>query len=413
MRRTTLALFLALALVLSTLTGVSPVRAQDRVYTDAMDSAVTGLLSTETFDPSISFTYRNGQFVVDVQQPSYQGDIISTLSVPELANSRLSVDASISGDSANKYVIAGCRHTDAGEGYFFGYLPATGDLIIWRRDATGDTNIAQSVDASLIAPAGATYQIGIECWTNNITGVVDGQPVLSAFDDTYAQGRPTVGVGANGRQTDGLSVAFDNLTVTDNGNLAFGSETPASASVPPSTDVLDVVLQRERTAALTQTPLVTGQAGALTQVAGTFSWIGVESGLTDFYATVTYTNPTDLSTPSDVGLGFRSNPSPDGGYRFVLTSAGEWYLQVGPGEPFAQGIASAYDPTPGASNTIEVIARGASGLIAVNGVALGQVDLSAVPGAGDIYVGTAFYVGNELQDRLIPYEGLSVYPLAA
>src|SRR6478735_10121701 len=214
MRRALSLVLLALALVLSTWAGIEPTRARGMVYSDMMESAEAGLLSVETFDPSVSFAYLNGQFVVSVQQPSYQGDIISTLSVPELASSRLTVDATIAGDPANKYVIAGCRHTDAGEGYFFGYLPATGDLIIWRRDNAGDTNIVQSVDTSLIVPAGTTYQIGIDCWTNIITGIVNGQPVLSAFDATYPMGRPTIGIGANGQQTDGLSVAFDNLTVT-------------------------------------------------------------------------------------------------------------------------------------------------------------------------------------------------------
>jgi len=100
MRRTSLAFALALALVFSSVAGLSPVHAQGTVYADTMDSADTGLLSTETFDPTISFVYQNGQFLVTVQHPSYQGDIISTLAVPELASSRLTVDATIGADPA-------------------------------------------------------------------------------------------------------------------------------------------------------------------------------------------------------------------------------------------------------------------------------------------------------------------------
>ncbi|HET9658917.1 MAG TPA: hypothetical protein VFP05_01200 [Thermomicrobiales bacterium] len=646
MRRITLALFLALALVLSPLAGISLTHAQGQVYTDSMDSAATGLLSTETFDPSISFAYQNGQFVVNVQQPSYQGDIISTLSVPELASSRLTVDAAIAGEPTNKYVIAGCRHTDAGEGYFFGYLPATGDLLIWRRDTSGDTNIAQSVDASLIAPANATYQIGIDCWTNVITGIVNGQPVVSAFDDTYPTGRPTIGVGANGLQTDGLTVAFDNLTVTDNGNLTLGPETPVAPlrpsssetttgqstaiedptidpdgtladafavslqtapivsdlegslavesgstyllsagvelvdfyaelhfatpdvpadgifivgfcfwvdadgncydvhllgdgggqvtwgygyypavdayqtlqtgtmpaeSVDPtvgatnflsltvyqgtailsgnsfaadaviplqgtpifgdvkseiafidstgaasattlsmstsdfavwdlnsgvvpagSTDVADsepaqsassgptlppvqgssgveLMFDQSRKAAIGNPALAAGLSGSFTQESDVYAFVGANVNLGDFYSIVTFTNPTDLSAPFDVGLGFRADRGTESGVRFVVSSDGSWYLQQPGRTPIASGAAG-FDATAGASNVIELLVQGATAIVAINGTVLPQLDLSSVTTRGDVYAGAGFFQGDTVAGRVIPYSQWWIYP---
>jgi hypothetical protein len=307
MRRAPSFVLLALALVLSTCAGIAPAHVQGTVYSDTMESLEAGLLSTETFDPAISYAYQNGQFVVAVQQPSYQGDIISTLSVPELASSRLTVDATIVGDPANKYAIAECRHTDAGEGYFFGYLRATGDLIIGRRDTTGDTNIAQTVDASSIVPAGTTYQIGIDCWTNVITGIVNGQPVVSAFDATYPTGRPAIGAGANGQQTDGLTVAFDNLTVTDNGNLELGpaTSTPATGTRPSSEEIStshpaamadpavdpEGTLSDAFTASLETAPIASDLGGSAEVESGSTYLLPAGVELADFYAEIYLTTP--------------------------------------------------------------------------------------------------------------------------
>lgn len=652
MRRAFCFVLLALALVLSTFAGIAPARAQGTVYSDTMESAETGLLSTETFDPSVSFAYQNGQFVVAVQRPSYQGDIISTLSVPELASSRLTVDATIAGDPANKYVIAGCRHTDAGEGYFFGYLPATGDLIIWRRDTTGDTNIAQSVDASLIAPANTTVQIGIDCWTNVITGIVNGQPVASAFDATYPTGRPAIGIGANGQQTDGLTVAFDNLTVTDNGNLTLGPETPTpatslrppsqegttgqpeaitdpavdpegtlsdafavsletapvvsdlsgsavvesgntyslpagvevadfyaeiyfttpdlqpggsylvgfcfwvdadgncydvylrdagggnviwsagyfpaagsyqvlqSGSMPPGSvdptvgatnflsltvyqgiailsgnsfaadaviplqgtpiagDVkseigfrdetrpdstatlsisasdfavwdlssgtvpalsetsavatelpaapaassgpvlpptagssgVELVFDRARTAAVAHPALAAGLSGSFTQESNAYAYAGAGVGLGDFYTIVTFVNPSDVSAPFDVGIGFRDDRDSEGGIRLTISSDGSWYLQQPGQDAIASGAATGFDATAGASNTIELLVQGATGIAAINGVVLPQLDLSSVTNRGDVYIGAGFFQGDTVAGRVIPYNEWWIYP---
>lgn len=75
-----------------------PGLAQDQVSTDTMDSAETGFFGTDTFDPAISFAYQNGQFLIDVRQPSYSGEITSTANLPEMASSVVTVDAAIGGD---------------------------------------------------------------------------------------------------------------------------------------------------------------------------------------------------------------------------------------------------------------------------------------------------------------------------
>jgi hypothetical protein len=444
MRRSLSVVVLLLTLIGSALPVSRAGLAQSQVYSDSMDSADTGLLSTETFDPAISFTYANSQFVVNVQQPSYRGDVISTLKVPELASSRLTVDASIEGVPANKYVIAGCRHTDAGAGYFFGYLPATGDILLWRRDATGDTNIAQSVEPSLIAPANTTFQIGIDCWTNVITGIVNGQPVLSAFDATYETGRPAIGLGANGLQTDGLRVAFDNLTVTDNGNLELGAAntvTPAQAdpsaiaptvvaptvalptvapptvaapavtepdvetvqSVPiadPNVDP-DGTLGDAFTISLEQPPVVSGLGEDRTLDLGALAMQPAGVQLADFYAELYFTTP---ALPPDtsylIGFCFWTDQSGNcydlyiqdmgagaarWGYGYDQLDAEYQSLQVG---DMPEG---SLDPAPGATNFLSLTVYQGVAILSGNTFSAGAVvTLESDPVAGDVNAETAF-----------------------
>jgi hypothetical protein len=415
MRCATRFVLLALALLLSSCAGIASVQAQGTVYTDTMDSAESGLLSTETFDPSISFVYQSGQFVVTVQQPSYQGDIISTLSVPELASSRLTVDATIAGDPANKYVIAGCRHTDAGEGYFFGYLPATGDLIIWRRDTTGDTNIAQSVDASLIAPAGTTYQIGIDCWTNVITGIVNGQPVVSAFDATYPTGRPTIGIGANGQQADGLTVAFDNLSVTDNGNLALGPEAPTPATRPSSQEVTtgppvvmtdpsvdpDGTLSDAFAVSLGMTPVASGLSCDASVGLDSVQWLAAGVQLNEFYAELYYTTPA-LPANTAYLIGFCFWADADGNcYDIYLHDVGDGNATWGYGYDPATGDyhslqtgdlpAGSVDPTPGATNFLSLTVYQGVAILSGNTLDAGAViPLEDTTFAGDVKAESGF-----------------------
>lgn len=415
MRRSLSVIMLLLAIAGAILEAPHIGRAQSQVYTDTMDSAETGLLSTETFDPTISFTYANSQFVVDVQQPSYRGDIISTLNLPEMAGSRLTVDAFIEGNPANKYVIAGCRHTDAGEGYFFGYLPATGDILLWRRDATGDTNLAQSVDPSLIAPANTMYQIGVECLAGIMTGMVNGQPVINAFDPTYTMGRPTIGLGANGQQTDGLRVAFDNLSVEDLGNVQFvdaptvtptpgsGSETTTGQSAPirdPSVDP-DGTLADAFTISLEQPPVVSGLGEDRTLDLGGLVMQSAGVQLADFYAELYFTTPTlPPNTSYLVGFCFWMDLSGNC-YDFYIQDMGAGVARWGYGydQLNAEYVSlqvgdmpdGSLDPTPGATNFLSLTVYQGVAILSGNTYGVGAVvPLESEPITGDVNAETGF-----------------------
>jgi hypothetical protein len=663
--------FLAVLLVLASVGAYAsiPARAQEQVYTDTMDSAETGLLSVESPDPAVTYAYQNGQYLVQASTPSFEGELSSYLSVPEMASSRLTVDATLDGDPTGKYVMAGCRASGDNDGYALAVFPGTGEIVLYREDPGESVVLASMTAPTLVQLGNATNQVGIDCSINIITGIVNGEPVLSIFDATYSFGTSYIGAGASGEQTDSLTVGFDNLTVTDKGNLALGPATPIppaeptlgaapvspdvemapirdphvdptgtlsdaflislnlppavsatggdtevgidnvsklssgasvadfyaefhyatptlpantaylvgfcfwvdpagscydvyledngtgaatwgygydpadgdyqslqtgtlpSSSVDPtpgadnflsltvyqgiailsgntfdaaaviplqgtpvmgdvsaevgflssaqvgtvaplpmsisdfavwdlssgmapaagrtpteqpalgptvaapptaistvvaqptvasagapvlpavqSSGVLSLAFQELRDAALAHPPLASGSSGTLVQMADLFVWETSNVRVRDFYTIVTFTNPDDLSTLSDFGIGFRASNGAETGFRFIIRSNGEWFLEQAGQGPFDSGPAASLDQLPGATNTLELLVQGTAGIVSLNGDVLTQVDLSAVAAPGDVYIGTGFFNGDTVPDRQVPYQNWWVYP---
>lgn len=693
------------------------VGAQGQVYTDAMDSEAAGLLSTQSSTPGVTYSYQNGQFLIQASDPSFQGELVSFIGVPEMSDVRVTVDVAIGGDPNSKYVLVGCRANETSDGYMLGVAPASGQAILFRADPTDDVVLERLTDTSAVNTGNANNTIGIDCTGNVISALVNGQSVLSVTDDTYASGKSFVGVGASGDQTDGLTVGFDNLTVTgaggsttlaptsvanaptvaaptvaaptvaaptvaaptvaapttvapapteaatgattqmrdpsidpdaalsdaflislytlpvvgdlsgaadvninavstkssgvaltdfyaelhfttpqvptgtyyivgfcfwtepdgscydifvqddgagltkwgygydstgtgydiiQTGELLAGTidptpgadnflsltvyngvgilagntfsvaaviplqgtpvagdvkaelgfiqkaeaapstvptlamdlsrfgvwdlssgqvpsgepgatETPASTpptattaalptvaapsptvpaaptlaptvasqpttattaaapTLPPmqGADVQSIIFDRGRTAAIANAPLVGGNSGSFVQEAAAYSYSsgGISAG--DFYALATFTNPTDVSAPFDIGMGFRAPAGPDSGLRLVIMSTGAWYLLSPTGGTIDSGTLTNFDAAPGATNTIEVLAQGGVGMIAVNGLVVKQVDLSSASDPGDVYVGTGFFQGDTVAGRAVPYSEFWVFPATA
>ncbi|MEZ4506514.1 MAG: hypothetical protein R2848_11900 [Thermomicrobiales bacterium] len=707
MRRLSRFVLAVLLLALAGLQTVSPARAQGQVYTDTMDSAETGLLGTASSTPGVTYSYQDGQFLVQASDPSFQGELVSFIGVPEMSDVRVTVDVALGGDTNNKYVLVGCRANDTSDGYMLGVAPVSGLAILFRADPDDDVVLQRLQDPALVNAGNANNQIGIDCTGNVITALINGTAALTATDSTYASGRVYIGAGASGDEIDGLAVGFDNLTVTDlsggsnlqptaipaaptlaaptaaaptlavpttaplapteastsattqmrdpnidpaatladafnvslyaqplvadlggsaevtidnvrtlpagvqvaefyaelhfttpqvpagtyylvgfcfwvdpagncydiyvqddgtgisrwgygydvagqgydtiqTGDVTAGTidptpgadnflsitvykglailsgntftvaaviplqgtpvigdvkaevgfiqqasaapstvntlpmdisffavwdlssgqvpsvgpvatDTPSAAlptatsaslptiappsptvaslptiaptvivqptprtnavapTLPPlqSTDVQSVIFDRGRTTAIANAPLVGGNSGVLTQEATGYTWnsSGISAG--DFYALVTFTNPGDVATPFDVGIGFRASAGTESGLRFVILSTGEWYLFVPNVTTIASGVVTNFDAAAGATNTIEVLAQGGAGLIAVNGVVLPQADLSSAAAPGDVYIGTGFFQGDSVAGRQVPYADYWVFPMTA
>jgi hypothetical protein len=208
------------------------------------------------------------------------------------------------------------------------------------------------------------------------------------------------------------------------GNVTGAVQTPSTAQptqtpVPPAAGEvasgslkLQETFDRLRSAAMAEGPVASLPPGILQQQS---SGIGFEpAGVTlmNVYVTATFTDPADLSTRSDCSLGFRDMDD-DTEFRFVVASDGGWGWSIGTGAPIERGIVTNFDATPGASNTIEVIAQGAAGLLAIDGVVVQQVDLSANLNAGDVYFASGKYDTYTVDGRQVPYSGFAVYQCPA
>jgi hypothetical protein len=111
-----------------------------------------------------------------------------------------------------------------------------------------------------------------------------------------------------------------------------------------------------------------------------------------------------------VGIGFRDDQDSEGGLRLEISSDGSWYLQQPGQDAIASGSATGFDATAGASNVIELLVQGATGIAAINGVLLPQLDLSLVANRGDVYIGTGFFQGDTVAGRVISYREWWIYP---
>lgn len=188
---------------------------------------------------------------------------------------------------------------------------------------------------------------------------------------------------------------------------------PEFPPVDPSSGFLGLVFEQTRTVATAQPPIVIDQAGTLVQIPNQYS-IGLPSPEVmpaDFYTIFTFVNPTDLSVPVDVGIGFRAALGTDIAWQVMLRSNSRWYLLHPGPQPIASGSAPSFDPAPGASNTIELIVQAENGFVAVNGVVLAQLDLSMIQEPGSVYLGTGFIREDIEVDREVSYHDWYIYPL--
>jgi hypothetical protein len=113
----------------------------------------------------------------------------------------------------------------------------------------------------------------------------------------------------------------------------------------------------------------------------------------------------------DCGIVWRSTGS-DARLRLAVVSDGFWSLRTGADEVLAEGSGLAIDNTPGSLLTIEVLVLGAQGFFAVNETFVSRLDLSAIPGSGDVLAGTAFFNESYADGGSTSYEQFSVWSIA-
>jgi hypothetical protein len=131
----------------------------------------------------------------------------------------------------------------------------------------------------------------------------------------------------------------------------------------------------------------------------------------DAYIRAEFANPAPMPEIWDFGIGFR-----DGGgeeqLRLVVDAAGNWFFKDGLGAVIASGSVVDVDTSQSGSNTIELVAVGDTGYFAFNERLVTELDLSARPEGGDVFVGAGFFSEDAETAGTTAYSGFEIWSLA-
>ncbi|MGD9712956.1 MAG: hypothetical protein AB7V46_12925 [Thermomicrobiales bacterium] len=188
--------------------------------------------------------------------------------------------------------------------------------------------------------------------------------------------------------------------------------TPTQAALVPtaaSGQDISILFPQARDAAIANPSVAGPTQGTIVQQAGLLQQTSAGVSLADLYVTATFQNPADGSLGWDIGIGIRQQPDFSGA-RVIVTAAGNWYLGFGPEPPVASGVVTNLDVQAGGSNIIEILATGASGYLAVNGVPVTALDLSPMLLAGDVIVGSGFFADSSVSGRAIAFTNFQIWP---
>src|SRR5690606_6327671 len=115
-----------------------------------------------------------------------------------------------------------------------------------------------------------------------------------------------------------------------------------------------------RDQALASDPIYGPVTGDVVEGVGVIQGIYPEIVTTNSYFRATFTNPDDMSTPYDIGFGFR-HVEGNNQLRLVIDSNDEWFLGIGDQPAYQTGKAHGFQSEPGEQNIVEVVADGNTG----------------------------------------------------
>ena len=167
------------------------------------------------------------------------------------------------------------------------------------------------------------------------------------------------------------------------------------------------------TAAQATTPLFGPQSGSLEHTDdGFINALNTSLDVSNFVIEATFFNPYDTSEGIwDIGFMFR-----DGGgnnqYRLVITSDSDWALDLWEETNIGlqnEGTVHNLDTGLNGQNRITLYVNGEIGYFWLNGLFVSRLDLSYRPDSGNIFIGSGFYIGNEIPGRDTPYQDFTVW----
>jgi len=137
--------------------------------------------------------------------------------------------------------------------------------------------------------------------------------------------------------------------------------------------------------------------------------------LADFVAQVRFYNPFSVQQADwDFGFVFR-HEKPNVQYRFVVRGDKTWELMNNTGSSDGTQIAKGDLPdlnvSDNGSNVIKLVCQGRRGFFYLNDVFITELDLSDRLNSGDVFVGTGFFKGSEIQGSVTKYQDFTVWSI--
>jgi hypothetical protein len=194
------------------------------------------------------------------------------------------------------------------------------------------------------------------------------------------------------------------------------TEEPEPTATPEPTEPLFVseedaeAFDQLRQAALGAGSIFGPVDGSLPEGVGTVQGIFPGVAVADFYLSAVFTNPSDVSNPFDYGFGFRHTQG-NNQLRLILSSAGEWLLTFGDSPPIPSGSTFVFNSEAGGQNTVELVAQGGTGYLAVNGVVVAVIDIAQWQNAGDIWVAAGLSAPDIVSGRTSFVSQYQIWPL--
>jgi hypothetical protein len=148
--------------------------------------------------------------------------------------------------------------------------------------------------------------------------------------------------------------------------------------------------------------------GSLEQGTGMVTLVDAGTTADAFWASATFTNPTDGSpVPWDYGFGFHEAADRGAVQQVFLVSPGAWYYASYPSGVLESGSAPSFNPSPGAANTLDLFVAGGTASLCVNGQFVATMPLPpAIP--SDVYVATGLLNQTMVDGRVIGYRDFAV-----
>jgi hypothetical protein len=191
--------------------------ARNQGFTDSFDNPAAGRLPKTSPRPNdYTLGYDSGEYRVQKVNPQYNQSAIAPIP-GEYSDVALATGVRFVGDLDRRFASLACRIQNGSSGrYAMLFNAATRMVRLYRYDAGSAAGVPLSewTRPPDVRPATDSNRLELRCNGSDIGGYVNDQLVVSARDQTFANGRLWLSVGTFAGSPNTAEARFDNLVVT-------------------------------------------------------------------------------------------------------------------------------------------------------------------------------------------------------